>query len=158
MKTNSLIGTHHINGIEQLEALAESLAQQLCAGDIVLLYGNLGAGKTTFTQFLGRELGVEGKITSPTYTLVGEYPILDNPNINALIHMDLYRMGQSEKNPPLNNEYIQEVLESASVHKAVIVIEWAEKLANIPSSRCWKISIEHGDSPDVRMVTIDRVQ
>lgn len=158
MKTYSCTGTHVISGLEQLKTLAEALARQLLGGDIVLLSGNLGAGKTTFTQFLGKALGVADKITSPTYTLGGEYPILHNPSINTLIHMDLYRMGQLEKKLPLNNEYIQEIMDSASHNKAIIVIEWAEKLTNIPSSRCWKIFIEPGNTPDARIVTIDRVQ
>ena len=158
MNANSLIGIHQIQTLEQLSALAGRLAYELRAGDVILFSGNLGAGKTTFTQFLGKSLGVEGKITSPTYTLVGEYPIIGNPNIATLIHMDLYRMGEAEKKLPLNNEYIQEVIDTAALSKAVVVIEWAEKLAYVPVSRCWKIFIEPGDTTRARIVTFNKVQ
>lgn len=158
MNANSITGTHHIEGLEQLSALAARVAQELCVGDIVLLSGDLGAGKTTCAQFLGKALGVEGKITSPTYTLVGEYPVIGNSDIATLVHMDLYRMGEAEKKLPLNNEYIQEVIEGAALNKAIIVIEWAEKLVRMPASRCWNIALAPGDTSESRIVTIGRVQ
>ncbi len=158
MNANSLVGTHHIQGIEQLSALAESVAQELRAGDSILLSGNLGAGKTTFTQFLGQALGVEGRITSPTYTLIGEYPIIGNSNLATLVHMDLYRLGDAGKSLPLNNEYIQEIIHNAVLNKAIVIIEWAEKLGSMPTLRSWSIAIEPGDAFESRIVTISRVQ
>lgn len=152
----NLIGISTVNSLIDLQTLAASLAKELLAGDVVLLNGNLGAGKTTFTQFLGKALRVTGNITSPTYTLVGEYPILNNNDITLLIHADLYRMGQSEKKLPLNTEYIQEVIDSATMNKAVIIIEWAEKLGSLSQNRTWNISLEPGDSPESRFVTVSK--
>lgn len=158
MKTNSVIGDHHIIGLDQFRELAITLGEQLRAGDIVLLIGDLGSGKTTFTQFLGQALGVSDRITSPTYTLVGEYAVENNPDIRTLIHMDLYRIGESNKQIPLNNKYIQEVLDTAIHMKAVVVIEWPEKFGIASNLHCWKIAIGPGDTPQGRSVTVGRVQ
>lgn len=153
MKTNPPAGVHEIFGIDQLKTLAESLARQLHCGDIVLLSGDLGAGKTTFTQFLGSALGVVGNITSPTYTLVGEYPVIGHSSILTLVHVDLYRIGQ-EKFFPLNNEYIHEMITNAVHNEQIIVIEWAEKLHTLPQGRYWSIGITSGNNPASRIVTI----
>lgn len=158
MKTNSVTGVHEILSLDQLDMLAQSLALQLYAGDILLLSGNLGAGKTTFTQFLGNALGVRGTITSPTYTLIGEYPVIGNQSITTLIHIDLYRIGGPGKNLPLNNIYIQEIIDTAVSNNAVVVIEWAEKMESLPSIRSWHISIELGSSRYSRRVTVYKVQ
>lgn len=153
MKTNPLGGVHEVTGVNQLKLLAESLAGQLHCGDIILLSGDLGAGKTTFTQFLGSALGVLGNITSPTYTLVAEYPVVGHKSISTLVHMDLYGMGQ-EKKLSLNTEYIQELITNAVHNEQIIVIEWAEKLHTLPQGRYWSIGITSGNNPVSRIVTI----
>ena len=156
MKTNSVLGVHHVSSLDELRLLAEALSQELIAGDVVLLSGNLGAGKTTITQFLGKALGVQANITSPTYTLMGEYPVIGNDFITTLIHMDLYRMGQSEKMLPSNSEYIQDVVGSASLNKGIVVIEWAENIGQLPKKQYWNITINKGKNYHSRTVTIDK--
>lgn len=158
MKTNSVIGNHSIAGLDQFRELAVWLAEQLCAGDIVLLVGDLGAGKTTFTQSLGQALGVRGRITSPTYTLIAEYATENNSDIARLVHMDLYRMKQFGKQIPLSNEYVQEVIREASGNKAIIVIEWAEMMKHLPKDGYWSVAIKQGNTPQGRSVIIRRVQ
>lgn len=156
MNVNSLIGMHQIQALEQLSVLAGRLACELRAGDTILLSGNLGAGKTTFTQFLGKALGVEGRITSPTYTLVGEYPITGNSEVTTLVHMDLYRMGEQAIVRPLalNDTYIREILEAGKNDKAVVIIEWSELLRVVPTGRCWHISLKLGAGFGDRIVNI----
>lgn len=151
-----LIGTHDIHGLDQLHGLADALAHELMAGDVLLLSGNLGAGKTTFTQLLGKSLGVQGNITSPTYTLVGEYPVAGHSSISTLIHMDLYRIGEDAKRLPLTEEYIEEVLSRAAADTAVVVIEWAERLSIAYTGRRWNISFATTQNPDTRIVTVSR--
>src|SRR5437870_1149278 len=72
---------------EESQALAARLAQQLAAGDVIWLSGELGAGKTTFTQGLGRGLGIGVPINSPTFVLIREYA-----GRLPLYHVDLYRL------------------------------------------------------------------
>lgn len=158
MRHVNLIGTHNIASLEALHGLASSVATELQAGDVVLLSGQLGAGKTTFTQFLGKALWVEDAITSPTFTLVGEYHANNNFDIATLIHIDLYRVGEqtNAQSVPLNNNYIHELLSSAKEQKAVVVIEWGELLTREIHNRLWRIEFKQGDSENERVVTVER--
>ena len=80
-----------VDGPERTQALAEALGAQLRAGDLLVLTGELGAGKTTFTQGLGRGLGVRAGIISPTFVLVRRHPsLVGGPD---LVHVDAYRLS-----------------------------------------------------------------
>ena len=76
---------------EETEALGERLAAQLHGGEIIAYRGELGAGKTAFTRGLARGLGITMRVTSPTYTIVNEYP-----GPRKLCHFDLYRLPDAE--------------------------------------------------------------
>ncbi len=148
MDIHSLIGAHNIANLDDFSQLASKIAGELQSGDVVLLVGNLGAGKTTFTQFLGTALGVRDAITSPTYTLVGEYAASANPDITKLVHIDLYRAAS------VPSAYIQEILTTAREQKAVVVVEWGELLRDEMNNRIWRISIAPGGTLDERIVTV----
>ena len=93
---------------------AEALAGQLRAGDLVVLDGPLGAGKTTFTQGVGAGLGVRGPVASPTFVIERVHPSLtDGP---SLVHVDAYRLGPEEDLDDLDLE--------ADLDHAVTLIEW----------------------------------
>ena len=77
-----------LKSVEETLAVAEAFAARLKGGDIVLLHGDLGAGKTTFTKGIARALGVEDVVTSPTFTIIKEY---DGRSLR-LYHMDMYRL------------------------------------------------------------------
>lgn len=152
MNISALQGSHTIASLEALSELASRFASELQAGDVVLLSGQLGVGKTTFTQSLGKALGVQDTITSPTFTLVGEYQAKNNLDIAMLIHIDLYRTGEQTA---LNNNYIHELLWSAKEQKAVVVIEWGELLGQEIQNRTWRIDFKPGSSENERIVTVD---
>lgn len=103
-------------------ALGRELAGRLRAGDVVLLSGELGAGKTTLTQGLGDGLGVRGPITSPTFVIARVHPSLgDGP---PLVHVDAYRLHH------VNGALELEDLDlEASLEEAVTVVEWGHGLA-----------------------------
>ena len=86
--------TREVHSVEETWALAKEVAATLRPGDVVCLEGDLGAGKTTFTQGLAKALGVEGRVTSPTFCIVQEHraksPAPGRPGL--LVHMDLYRL------------------------------------------------------------------
>ena len=95
------------------------LAQHLGAGDLVVLTGELGAGKTTLTQGIGAGLEVRGAITSPTFVIARVHPsLVDGP---ALVHADAYRLGGLSELDDLDLD--------ASVDEAVTVVEWGEGIA-----------------------------
>lgn len=102
----------------QTQAVAEKLGRRLAAGDLLLLTGELGAGKTTFTQGLGRGLGVRPGIISPTFVLVRIHPSLaDGPD---LVHVDAYRLGSSGE--------IDDIDLENTMDSAVTVVEWGRGL------------------------------
>ena len=95
--------------------VAETLASVLTDGDLLVLTGDLGAGKTCFTQGLGRGLGVSGRITSPTFTLANRYEARLTLN-----HLDVYRLESAADAGDLG---IEELLEDG-----VTVIEWGDRI------------------------------
>ncbi|WP_104160446.1 tRNA (adenosine(37)-N6)-threonylcarbamoyltransferase complex ATPase subunit type 1 TsaE [Arthrobacter sp. ZGTC212] len=102
----------------QTQAVAEQLGHRLAAGDLLLLTGELGAGKTTFTQGLGRGLGVRPGIISPTFVLMRIHPSLaDGPD---LVHVDAYRLGSSGE--------IDDIDLENTMDTSVTVVEWGRGL------------------------------
>ncbi|CEA08837.1 tRNA threonylcarbamoyladenosine biosynthesis protein TsaE [Arthrobacter saudimassiliensis] len=105
-------------GADATRGFAERLAGFLGRGDLLLLTGELGAGKTTFTQGLGRGLGVRPGIISPTFVLVRQHPNLgDGPD---LVHVDAYRLGSEGE--------IDDIDLESTMDRAVTVVEWGRGL------------------------------
>jgi len=130
---------------DETVAVARQLGATLSAGSVVLLFGDLGAGKTVFVRGLAEGLGLDPTdVTSPTFTLVQEYRGGPLP----LIHVDLYRLDDPREIEDLGLDEIAE--------ESVLAIEWAEKLLRIPD-RATEVRIAHG-SADERVLTITRPQ
>jgi tRNA threonylcarbamoyladenosine biosynthesis protein TsaE len=104
---------------ETTEEFGAKLGALLCPGDVVLLSGDLGAGKTQFTKGVARALGVEQPVTSPTFTLMSEYPIAGG---GSLQHFDLYRLEDAQE---LDDIDYFGLLEGS----AVSVVEWGDRFA-----------------------------
>lgn len=99
------------------EEIGRDLAQSLQPGDVIALRGGLGAGKTAFARGLARGLGVEGPVTSPTYTIVNEYPEGRLP----LFHFDMYRLSDAEELFDLGwEDYLR--------RGGVCAVEWSENV------------------------------
>ena len=110
----------------EMRALGRSLATVLRAGDLVILSGGLGAGKTTLTQGIGDGLGVRGPITSPTFVIARVHPPLAPPATTgqappALVHADAYRLGSALELDDLDLD--------TDTAASVTVVEWGEGLA-----------------------------
>jgi len=104
---------------EAMRGLGRSIAGQLAPGDLLVLTGSLGAGKTTFTQGLGAGLGVRGTVTSPTFVIARVHPSeIGGP---PLVHVDAYRIGGVAELDDLDLD--------TSLDQAVTVVEWGEGLA-----------------------------
>jgi len=106
------------------QKLATKFASQLKGGEIIALQGELGAGKTTFTQYLAKELGYKKQVTSPTFVLLKVYPISHSPAaISQFVHVDCYRLDDPQELFYLG---IEEYLNKTDT---IIVIEWADKIS-----------------------------
>ncbi|MEV7605312.1 tRNA (adenosine(37)-N6)-threonylcarbamoyltransferase complex ATPase subunit type 1 TsaE [Paenarthrobacter sp. NPDC089322] len=116
---------------EQTHALASALGEVLEAGDLLVLTGELGAGKTTFTQGLGEGLGVRAGIISPTFVLVRIHPNLpDGPRPGGpdLVHVDAYRLESSAE--------IDDIDLENTMDSAVTVVEWGRgRVEHLSESR-----------------------
>ncbi len=126
-------------------ALGEQLGSQLSGGEVLLLHGPLGAGKTVFVKGLAAALGVDPEeVSSPSFTLVNPYE-----GKFPLYHLDLYRLDEGA-----TAAHAVDLEELLTNERAVIVIEWAERLGNYPiHAEQWNISIS-GDGESPREITI----
>jgi tRNA threonylcarbamoyladenosine biosynthesis protein TsaE len=111
---------------EDTQEIAEFLATLLEPGVILLLKGNLGSGKTTFVQGLGKGLGIKSAITSPTFTLIDEYHCGRLP----LYHIDLYRLEGSQ----VGSLHLSEYWRGEDFPLGVVAIEWAERMPLPPNN------------------------
>ncbi len=121
----------------QTRFVAESLAPLLVDGDLIVLAGDLGAGKTCFTQGLGVGLGIEDRITSPTFTLANRYD-----GRLGLDHLDVYRLDDLAETLDLD---LPELLETG-----VTVIEWGEQIEPVLPVDRLTIRLLLGDGDDDR--------
>ena len=119
-----------VTTLEQTKHLAEQFADSLKVGDVVLLSGDLGAGKTTFTQFVFKYLGVQGVVNSPTFSVLKTY----NAKGSVLNHFDAYRINTAEAIECGFDEVI-------SGGDGITFIEWSENIKELLPSQCIKINI-----------------
>jgi tRNA threonylcarbamoyladenosine biosynthesis protein TsaE len=124
---------------DETEAAGEELAAALRVGDLLLLEGELGAGKTTFVRGLARGLGVSGRVQSPTFQLVRVYP-----GRIQLAHVDLYRL---ESGAELGDLGIDDLLE-----EGVVAVEWGDRL-RIDYRRTRRIEFS-APSPGTRVIRL----
>ena len=125
--------------------LGKRFGEQLSGGEILLLSGPLGAGKTVFVKGLAAALGIDPEeVTSPSFTLVNPYPALF-----PLFHIDFYRLDEGAA-----AAHAVDLDELLNDERAVVVIEWAERLGRYPlPANVWRISIS-GDGETPRTISI----
>ena len=131
--------------VEDTKAFGRELAKRLQAGDLVVLSGPLGAGKTALTQGIGEGLGVAGRVTSPTFVIarVHRGPV-------PLVHVDAYRLRDSGR-LDLDDLAVDEDLETS-----VVVVEWGEGVVEALSESRLEIVLERHDD-DTRTATVTGV-
>ncbi len=124
--SHNLPRQYEVRDPDAMQNLGRRVAARLRAGDLVLLTGDLGAGKTTFTQGLGAGLGVDGRVTSPTFIIAREHAA---PAGRApLVHVDAYRLGSTAELDDLDLD--------TALDEAVTVVEWGEgKAEGLADSR-----------------------
>jgi tRNA threonylcarbamoyladenosine biosynthesis protein TsaE len=127
--------------------VGRQLASLLEPGDIVLVEGDLGAGKTTFVQGLADGLGVEGPVASPTFTLMRVLVCGEGRAVRRLLHADLYRL-----------DHLQEVVDLGLVElvdeDAVAAVEWGDAGAPVLGNEVLEVLLEPGAGENDRVITI----
>lgn len=130
------------NSPEETTSLGEKLGKTCQGGEVILLLGDLGAGKTCFTQGIAKGLGVKGKVNSPTFNLMKVYQIKNG----VLCHIDAYRLNSGQDLVSIGlDDYLGK-------KDAVVVIEWAERVKDIWPKN--KIKIEFKNFKDGRKIKI----
>ena len=125
----------------ETEALGEALAARLKGGDVVAYRGGLGMGKTAFTRGLARGLGYEGRVTSPTFTIVNEYM-----GRLPLFHFDMYRLGDSEELFDIGwEDYLD--------RGGVCAVEWSENVSDALPQDTIYVDIRREAEQDSRVIT-----
>jgi tRNA threonylcarbamoyladenosine biosynthesis protein TsaE len=134
-------GTHRTAGPAETEALAARLAAALAPGDVVLLHGELGTGKTTFVRGACRALGVAGPVTSPTFTIGRRYE-----GRVPVSHLDLYRLGDLDgEDPALLADYL--------APERIAFVEWPEVAEGALGEIAAEVRLRHlgGDAREVEI-------
>lgn len=123
---------------ETAKSFLEKLSPTGNQATVVVLSGNLGSGKTTFVQSVGKLLGISTTMTSPTFVLIKTHN-LQHPNFNSLTHIDAYRLKSAEELKKLG------WAEISADPKNLIFIEWPENVAGVIPEKATKISFEFID-------------
>jgi tRNA threonylcarbamoyladenosine biosynthesis protein TsaE len=132
---------------EETVAAGEAFAAVLASGDIVLLSGTLGAGKTTFVQGVAKGLGVRERVTSPTFTMVREHQCVNDVGIATLHHADVYRVDSLD-------EVLDLALGELVEDDAVALVEWGELAASVFGRDVVTIQFDVNDD-DSRILTVE---
>jgi tRNA threonylcarbamoyladenosine biosynthesis protein TsaE len=128
--------------VDETRALGAALAQLTVAGDLLLLAGDLGAGKTALVQGFGRALGVDEPITSPTFTLAQRYE-----GARVVHHLDVYRLDQLHEVLDLG---LPELLDEGGI----VLVEWGEAVEPVVPADYLEVRLVYGDGDDERIVTL----
>jgi len=131
--------------VEDTRALGARLGARLRAGDLVVLTGPLGAGKTALVQGIGAGMGVQGRIASPTFVIARVHPAAsaDGP---ALVHVDAYRLGSLDEVDDLDLD--------VSAADSVTVVEWGAGLVEQLAEARLEIVLERRDDTEERVATL----
>lgn len=126
----AFLGRREIATAGEMEQLGLRIGEQLEAGDLLILTGPLGAGKTTFTRGLAEGLGVRGPVQSPTFVIARTHPSLVGGA--PLVHVDAYRLGSAAELDDLDLD----------LERSVVVVEWGRGMAEELADAWWDIELE----------------
>jgi len=126
-----------VNNLKETKELAKKFAGLLTGGEIILLNGDLGAGKTTFTKWVLRSLGVKDDVTSPTFTIMREYSC---KKFN-IYHFDMYRLSSADE----AREFGLEDYIYSKDKRNIVFIEWSENVKEMLFGNFIEVNITHVD-------------
>lgn len=136
---------YDVTGVEGTWEVARRFAAELKPGDVVCLEGDLGAGKTTFTQGLAAALGAKRAVTSPTFCIVVEHPT----ERMLLVHMDLYRLHDEDDVLTIGwEDYLS--------RGAALLVEWPDRAGDLIPANAWHVRFTLGEGEDARTISFEK--
>ncbi len=126
---------------ESMQRLGERIGRELRAGDLLLLNGELGAGKTTLTRGIGQALGVKGTVSSPTFVLARTHRTESGV---PLVHVDAYRLGSALELDDLDINF----------ENSIVVVEWGRDFLDDVAANWLQIEIDRSRADEVRELTL----
>ncbi len=129
--------TYTTHSCEETQRVAAKLASTLVGGEFISLIGDLGAGKTTFTQGVVVALGSKARAKSPTFSVINEYPVVDHPSIRRVVHCDFYRLSTSLELRALE-------LDEYRRPDTVMIVEWPNILPDVEWHADITVTLTHG--------------
>ena len=142
--------TYISHSAHETKEIGTELARTLAGGDIIILKGELGAGKTAFTKGIAEGLGIEKEVMSPTFTLMSVYPV-DHETIRELVHVDTYRL---ETHEDLTEIGIEDYLGKPDT---LTIIEWPEKVEKLLKNKKLIIVTLTAGTTTERTITIETI-
>ena len=139
-----MIKEYDCKSLAETEQCAKELAAMLSGKEILAYFGDLGAGKTTFSRFLCKALGVEDEVTSPTFAMVHEY---QGPKF-PIYHFDMYRV--EDEDALFSTGYYD------YLGRGLLLIEWSENIEALLPEDAWRISLCYGQEEGARRIRIER--
>lgn len=134
---------------EQTVQFGKEYAAELKPGDIVLLNGDLGSGKTQFVKGICEHFKVKENVNSPTFILVNEYTPDTNSDISKIFHFDFYRIKKAEELKEIGfNEYMR--------NDSICLIEWPDIILPLLHRKTFKINFSHGTNADERIIDTNK--
>jgi len=133
---------HNVSSVEETWAVAREFAKELKPGDVVCLEGDLGSGKTTFTQGVAAALGAKRAVTSPTFCIVVEH----QTEKLLLVHMDLYRLNGAD-------DVLTIGWEDYLARNAVLMVEWPDRAEDLIPPDARHVVFTAGDTPESRTIS-----
>ncbi|WKZ28615.1 MAG: tRNA (adenosine(37)-N6)-threonylcarbamoyltransferase complex ATPase subunit type 1 TsaE [Patescibacteria group bacterium] len=131
---------------KETAVIAKELAAGLHGGETIALYGDLGAGKTTFAQALAKALGVKKRVQSPTFILMQEYRLPKRGGAKVLLHVDAYRGDVAQFKAVGLAEYLRHP-------DTIVLVEWADRIQELLPKKLIKVRLAHRGG-DTRSITI----
>ncbi len=153
-----------LTNLQDTKKFAEEFLQMVVNGDqernVILLQGNLGAGKTTFSQFFLEKIGAKGPFTSPTFVIMKKYELNNSSSgptpaavqpleeiYKNVYHLDCYRVDEASV---LDLSWEEMVSNKTNV----LLVEWPEKIKNIWPEKYWLLKFEYGEDKNDRMIEV----
>ena len=150
MKTWEHVTKDELGSIVQI-ILAQLQHEQRKRASTLLLVGDLGAGKTTFTQILAAELGISDHVTSPTYVIEQRYPVPHEAPWKHLVHIDAYRLRGGKEAETLN------LTKTLAIPENLVVIEWPEHIRDVLPQSAHLLRFDEESSQNARTLTYEKL-